>query len=171
MLVRLKRINLVTFLQIEISYSLNWVLTYSNGRHGVGGDEDGDALSEGDDGAHNASEGPVVQHEPDLNITFYESFNIADLTFLVIIAIQKLYLCDVWPPHTLKVRQELFTVEKRKHFKWRGTFTIISSDLPLTHHGEGNVEGCHEEVAQCEVSYEEVGDGVQSPGPDDHTEH
>ena len=73
------------------------ILPYSDGRHGVGGDKDGDALGERNYGTHESSEWPVVQHQPDLNITFYEQFDIADLTFLVIIAIQKLYLCDVWP--------------------------------------------------------------------------
>ena len=42
--------------------------------------------------------------------------------------------------------------------------------LYSSHHCEGNVEGGHKEVAQCEVCYEKVGDGVKSPGPNDDTE-
>ena len=148
------------------------ILPYSDGRHGVGGDEDGDALREGHDWAHEAPEGPVIQHESDLNITFSESFDIAPLTFLVIIAIQKLYLCDVWTQHTLKVSNELFRVEEKKICERsessRKGQRLLSN---LAHHGEWNVEGCHEEVTQGEVCNEEVGDGVESPGPDDDTEH
>ena len=58
------------------------VAVYGDGCHRVGGDKDGDTLGERYDGTHESSERPVVQHQPDLNITFYESFNIADQTFL-----------------------------------------------------------------------------------------
>ena len=58
------------------------VAVYSDGCHGVWGNKDRDALGEWNDGTHESSEWPVVQHQPDLNITFYESFNIADQTFL-----------------------------------------------------------------------------------------
>ena len=58
------------------------VAIYGDGCHRVGGDKDGHTLGERYDGTHESSEWPVVQHQPDLNITFYESFNIADQTFL-----------------------------------------------------------------------------------------
>ena len=58
------------------------VAVYSDGRHRVGGDKNGHALGEGNDGTHESSEWPVIQHQPDLNITFSDPFNIADLTFL-----------------------------------------------------------------------------------------
>ena len=50
-------------------------------------------------------------------------------------------------------------------------YQISNENLLLAHHGEWNVEGCHEEVTQGEVCNEEVGDGVESPGPDDDTEY
>ena len=58
------------------------VAVYRDGRHGVGGDKDGDTLCEGNDGTHESSEWPVIQHQPDLNITFYDPFHTADQTIL-----------------------------------------------------------------------------------------
>ena len=83
---------------------------YSYGCHRVGGDEHRHALGEGHDGAHKASEWPVIQHQPDLNITFYESFDIADLAFVVIIARYRKYIYAMFGPQLLKVRKELFSI-------------------------------------------------------------
>ena len=47
-----------------------------------------------------------------------------------------------------------------------GKYYILCS----SHHCEGNVEGGHQKVSQCEVCYEKVSDGVESPGPNDDTE-
>ena len=44
------------------------VAVHRDGRHGEGGHEHGDGLREGDEGAHEASEWPVVKHQANLII-------------------------------------------------------------------------------------------------------